>query len=115
MSSPRAFCHLILNLELLAGEVLAMLKDVDSVVLLTVMKLAPLGIRELTLAVVVVASISTLLVTFMVLSAALVRDIIQSLKPRVEEVELVTIARVVLVIFALIAPALAINPSVYRS
>ena len=53
---------------------------------------------------------STLVVTFIVLSAALVRDLTQSVKPTVEEVKLVAIARVAPVIFALTALALAVNP-----
>jgi len=110
MFSLGAFCHPILDPELPADQVLALLKDVDKVIPLVVMKLAPPGVKRVDTSSRRAASMSTLAVTFVALSAAFVRDIIQSVKPSVEGVKLVAIARIAPAIFALIALALAANP-----
>ncbi|PCN50508.1 sodium:proline symporter [Candidatus Geothermarchaeota archaeon ex4572_27] len=103
MFSLGAFCHLILDPKLSPVEVAKLLKDVDWVMPKVIMVLAPAGVRGLILAAVVAASMSTLAVTFIVLSAALVRDIIQTAKPDVAESRLVALARASPIIFAVIA------------
>ena len=45
MFSLGGYCYLILNHELASSQVLALLKDVDKVIPLVVMKLAPPGVR----------------------------------------------------------------------
>ena len=111
MFSLGAFCHLILDKQLTPLEVAKLLKDTDWVIPKTVMMLAPAGVRGLILAAVVAASMSTLAVTFIVLSAALVRDVIQTAKPDISEAKLVTLARVAPIIFAIIALLLSLYPT----
>jgi len=111
MFSLGAFCHLILDRNLTPLEVAGLLKDTDWVIPKAVMTLAPEGVKGLIFASVVAASMSTLAVTFIVLSAALVRDIIQTARPGVSEAKLVALARVVPVIFAVIALLLALYPT----
>ncbi len=111
MFSLGAFCHLILDQNLTPLEVASLLKDTDWVIPKTVMTLAPVGLRGLILAAVVAASMSTLAVTFIVLSAALVRDIIQTTHPETSEAKLVKLARLTPILFAIIALVLAIQPT----
>ncbi|MEM4576316.1 MAG: sodium/solute symporter [Candidatus Nezhaarchaeales archaeon] len=98
-----AFCHLILDKQLSVSEVASLMKDSDWVIPRTINILAPSGVRGLILAAPVAASMSTLAVTLIVLSATLTRDVIQSFKPEVHEDKLVALARVVPIVFAAIS------------
>ncbi|MEM2214879.1 MAG: sodium/solute symporter [Candidatus Nezhaarchaeales archaeon] len=98
-----AFCHVILDHQLTVSEVARLMKDPDWVIPKTVSILAPSGVRGLILAAPVAASMSTLAVTLIVLSATLTRDVVQSLKPKVSEEKLVALARVVPIAFAVIS------------
>ena len=103
-----AFCHLILDQQLSRSEIMSLMKDVDWVIPRSIELLAPPGIKGLILAAPVAASMSTLAVTLIVLSAALVRDVVQTIKPRVSERKLVALARLTPLAFALISLALAL-------
>jgi hypothetical protein len=83
MFSLGAFCHPLLDPRLSPAEVGALLKDTDWVIPKAIMMLAPEGVRGFILAAPVAASVSTLAVTFIVLSAALVRDVVQTYKPAI--------------------------------
>ncbi|MEM4424640.1 MAG: sodium/solute symporter [Candidatus Nezhaarchaeales archaeon] len=98
-----AFCHVILDHQLTAAEVARLMKDPDWVIPKTVSILVPSGVRGLILAAPVAASMSTLAVILIVLSATLTRDVVQSLKPKVSEEKLVTLARTAPIAFALIS------------
>jgi SSS family transporter len=110
MFSLGAFCHPLLDPRLSPAEVGALLKDTDWVIPKAIMMLAPEGVRGFILAAPVAASVSTLAVTFIVLSAALVRDVVQAYRPTIPEAKLVTLARVVPIIFAIISLLLALYP-----
>ncbi|MEM4700436.1 MAG: sodium/solute symporter [Candidatus Nezhaarchaeales archaeon] len=110
MFSLGLFCHLILDPGLPAATVMDLLKDPDKVIPMVVMKLMPTGVSGLVAASVLAATLSTLAVVLIVLSASLVRDIIQAAKPGIPEPKLVMAARVMPVVFAIIAMTLAISP-----
>ncbi|MCX8204398.1 MAG: sodium/solute symporter [Candidatus Nezhaarchaeota archaeon] len=104
------FGHLILDPAIPPGMVGDLLKDPDRVIPMIVMRLMPPGVSGLVAASILAASISTLAVVLIVLSASLVRDIIQTAKPGTAEPKLVAMARVMPLIFALIAMGLAFSP-----
>jgi len=98
-----AFCHLILDPRLSQGEVARLMKDTDWVIPKTVEVLALSGLRGLILAAPVAASMSTLAVTLLVLSAALTRDVVQLARPSVSERSLMVLARASPIAFGVIA------------
>jgi len=98
-----AFCHLILDPTLSQDEVAKLMKDVDWVIPKTVGLLAPSGLRGLILAAPVAASMSTLAVTLLVLSAALTRDVVRLAKPNASEGTLMLLARASPIAFAVIS------------
>lgn len=95
-----AYCHLVLDPKLSSNEVASLLKDTDWVIPKAIMELAPPGLRGLILAAPVAASMSTLSVTLLVLSAAFVKDVVQLAKPSADERKLLILARVAPIIFA---------------
>jgi len=98
-----AFCHLILDPNLPRGEVAKLMRDTDWVIPKTVDMLAPPGLRGLILAAPVAASMSTLAVILLVLSAALTRDVVQLVKPGISERALMLLARASPIAFAMIS------------
>jgi len=98
-----AFCHLVLDPRLSQGEVARLMKDVDWVIPKTVDVLAPSGLRGLILAAPMAASMSTLAVILLVLSAALTRDVVQLARPNTSERSLMVLARASPIAFALIS------------
>jgi len=106
-----AFCHIILDPKLSDSEVALLMKDTDWVIPKAVMELAPPGLRGLILAAPIAASMSTLSVTLLVLSAALVRDVVQSVKPEIDEKKLLVLARTAPIIFAIASLALTLIQS----
>lgn len=104
------FCHLILDPGLSPDAVMGLLRDPDRVIPMTIMKLMPPGVSGLVAASILAATLSTLAVVLIVLSASLVRDIIQAARPATPEPKLVMTARIMPVVFAVIAMALAISP-----
>ncbi|MDI9619555.1 MAG: hypothetical protein QFX33_01840 [Candidatus Nezhaarchaeota archaeon] len=106
-----AFCHLILDAKIGSEGVLALIKDSDWVIPKTVELIVPTGIRGLILAAPVAASMSTLAVTFLVLSAALVKDVVYTVKPNLDERKLVLTARIAPAAFAMIAAFLTLIQS----
>ncbi|NHV61263.1 MAG: sodium/solute symporter [Candidatus Verstraetearchaeota archaeon] len=103
-----AFCHLILDPQISSGEVAALMKDTDWVIPKVINVLIPSGLRGLVLAAPVAASMSTLAVTLLVLSGAAVRDIIQPIKPRLEEKKLLLLAKLSPILFAAISLGLTL-------
>ena len=98
-----AFCHLILDPKLTQSEVARLMKDTDWVIPKTVDLLAPSGLRGLILVAPVAASMSTLAVTLLVLSAAFTRDVVQLAKPNTSERYLMALARASPIAFAVIS------------
>ncbi|MBC7112987.1 MAG: sodium/solute symporter [Candidatus Methanomethyliales bacterium] len=103
-----AFCHIILDPQLSSGEVMALMKDTDWVIPKAMNMLIPSGLRGLVLAAPVAASMSTLAVTLLLLSGAIVRDIIQPLKPSMEEKKLLLLAKISPIFFAAISLVLTL-------
>jgi SSS family transporter len=103
MFSLGAFCHLILDDKIGSTGVMALLKDSDWVIPKTIEMIAPSGIKGIILAAPIAASMSTLSVTLLVLSAALTNDIIKPIKPNINEKKLILIARIASIIFAIIS------------
>ncbi|MEM0101360.1 MAG: hypothetical protein QW522_03870, partial [Candidatus Methanomethyliaceae archaeon] len=103
MFSLGAFCHLIIDDKIGKTGVLSLLKDTDWVIPKTIEIIAPSGIKGIILAAPVAASMSTLAVTLIVLSAALSKDIIKSINPNIKEEKLLIIARISPIIFAIIS------------
>ncbi|MHC1627330.1 MAG: sodium:solute symporter family transporter [Candidatus Nezhaarchaeales archaeon] len=103
-----AYCHVILDPQLSNSEIAFLMKNTDWVIPRTIIGLAPSGLRGLILAAPVAASMSTLAVTLLVLSAALTRDVVQSVKPKVDERKLLILARIAPIVFAVISLALTL-------
>jgi Na+/proline symporter len=103
MFSLGAFCHLILDDKIGSTGVMVLLKDSDWVIPKTIEMIAPSGIKGIILAAPIAASMSTLSVTLLVLSAALTNDIIKPIKPNINEKKLILIARIASIIFAIIS------------
>ncbi|MGC8936765.1 MAG: sodium:solute symporter family transporter [Candidatus Methanomethylicaceae archaeon] len=103
-----AFCHLILDPQLSSGEVAYLMKDTDWVIPRAITMLLPQGLRGLVLAAPIAASMSTLAVTLLVLSGAMVRDIIQPLKPSISERKLLRLAKISPIFFAAISLGLTL-------
>ena len=103
-----AYCHVILDPQLSNSEIAFLMKNTDWVIPRTIIGLAPSGLRGLILAAPVAASMSTLAVTLLVLSAALTRDVVQSVKPKVNERKLLILARIAPIAFAVISLALTL-------
>lgn len=101
MFSLGAFCHLIIDEKIGKAGVLSLLKDTDWVIPKTIELIAPSGIKGLILAAPVAASMSTLAVTLIVLSAALTKDIVKFVNPKMKEEKLLIIARISPIAFAL--------------
>ncbi len=105
-----AFCHLILDPKIAPTEVALLLKDCDFVIPKAITMLAPSGVRGLIFAAVVAASMSTISVTLIVLSAALVKDLLHTAKPTLSESSLTKLSRIAALAFAAISILLAVNP-----
>ncbi|MEM3675294.1 MAG: sodium/solute symporter [Candidatus Methanomethyliaceae archaeon] len=103
-----AFCHIILDPYLSSGEITALMKDTDWVIPKVITMLVPPGLRGLVLAAPVAASMSTLAITFLVLSGAVVRDIIQPIKPKWGERKLLLLAKISPIFFAVISLGLTL-------
>lgn len=106
-----AFCHVVLDPKLSSAEVGSLMRDVDWVIPKTILELAPPGVRGLILAAPVAASMSTLSVTLLVLSAAIVKDVIQSIRPSTSEKKLLMLARATPIAFAVVSAALTLIQS----
>ena len=103
-----AFCHIVLDPQLPSEEVRTLMKDTDWVIPKVITMLVPPGLRGLVLAAPVAASMSTLAVTFLVLSGAVVRDIIQPMRPNLGERRLLLLAKVSPIFFAAISLGLTL-------
>ncbi|MDI9644322.1 MAG: sodium/solute symporter [Candidatus Verstraetearchaeota archaeon] len=103
-----AYCHIVLDPQLSISEVGTLMKDTDWVIPKTIMALVPSGLAGLILAAPVAASMSTLAVTLLVLSGALVRDVIQSVRPGLSEKRLLLYARASPIIFAAVSLVLTL-------
>ncbi|MCX8182730.1 MAG: sodium/solute symporter [Candidatus Methanomethyliaceae archaeon] len=103
-----AFCHIILDPQLSSTEITALMKDTDWVIPKALTMLIPSGLRGLVMAAPVAASMSTLAVTLLVLSGAIVRDIIQPIKPNLEEKRLLLLAKISPIFFAAISLGLTL-------
>lgn len=103
-----AFCHLILDPHLSNGEIANLMKDTDWVIPKVIMLLIPSGLSGLVLAAPLAASMSTLAVTLLVLSGALVRDIIQPFRTTLSESKALLLAKLSPIIFAVLSLMLTI-------
>lgn len=103
MFSLGAFCHLIIDDKIGTNGVISLLKDTDWVIPRTVDLIAPSGIKGLILASPVAASMSTLAVVLIVLSAALTKDIIKTISPKLNEDKLLILARISPIFFAVVS------------
>jgi len=103
-----AFCHIILDPQLSGAEITALMKDTDWVIPRVISSIIPSGLRGLVLAAPVAASMSTLAVTLLVLSGAIVRDIVQPIRPDLGERRLLLLAKISPIFFAALSLALTL-------
>ena len=104
------FAWLIIPKYVAAGELVQFLKDPDLVVPFLIQKLFPLGLDAFLMVTIIAAGQSTISSVIMVLVSALGRDIVQVVKPKLEEKRLLTISRWATLVLGILPLLFAINP-----
>lgn len=104
------FAWLIIPKYVTPGEIGQFLKDPDLVVPFLIQKLFPFGINAFLLVAIIAAGQSTINSVIQVLATALSRDIIQVIKPNINDQRLIGITRWATIILGIIPFLLAIKP-----